>query len=72
MFLVIRQVIVHATFLHCSLFIVHWPDFIEHSFHNIVQPDVQHVVHNANCAIVHIFEQFAPTLGGGSSRSLQA
>jgi len=53
---------VHATILHCSLFIVHWPHFIVHSFHNIVQPDVQHVVHNANCAIVHNFEQFAPTL----------
>ena len=36
--------------------------FIVHSFHNIVQPNVQHVVHNANCAIVHNFEQFAPTL----------
>ena len=52
----------HATILHCSLFIVHWPHFIVHSFHNIVQPDVQHVVHNANCAIVHNFEQFVPTL----------
>ena len=62
MSLVILQVIVHATILHCSLFIVHWPHFIVHSFHNIVQPDVQHVVHNANCAIVHNLEQFAPTL----------
>ena len=44
------------------MFIVHWPHFIVHSFHNIVQPDVQHVVHNENCAIVHNFEQFAPTL----------
>ena len=52
----------HATILQCSLFIVHWPDFIVHSFHNIVQPNVQHVVHNANCAIVHHFEQFSPTL----------
>ena len=52
----------HATILHCSLFFVHWPHFIVHSFHNIVQPDVQHVVHSANCAIVHNFEQFAPTL----------
>ena len=52
----------HATILHCSLFIVHWPHFIVHSFHNIVQPDVQHVVHNANCAIVYHFEQFVPTL----------
>ena len=44
------------------MFIVHWPHFIVHSFHNIVQPNVQHVVHNANCAIVHNFEQFVPTL----------
>ena len=56
----------HATIFHCSLFIVHWPHFIVHSFHNIVQPDVQHVVHNANCAIVHNFEQFAPTLYGAA------
>ena len=44
---------------------MHWPHFIVHSFHNIVQPNVQHVVHNANCAIVHNFEQFAPTLPAG-------
>ena len=62
MSLVIWQVIVHATILHCLLFIVHWPHFIVHSFHNIVQPDVQHVVHNVNCVIVHNYEQFAPTL----------
>ena len=53
----------HATILNCSLFIVHWPHFIVHSFHNIVQPDVQHVVHNEKCAIVHNFEQLVPTLG---------
>ena len=61
-FFVIGQVVVHATILHCSLFIVHWPCFIVHSFHNIVHPDVQHVVHSANCTIVHNFEQFVPTL----------
>ena len=49
------------------MIIVHWPHFIVHSFHNIVQPDVQHVVHNENCAIVHNFEQFAPTLSRRSS-----
>ena len=61
MSLVIWQVIVHAKFLDCSLFIVHWPHFIVPSFHYIVQPDVQHVVHNTTCAIVHNFKQFAPT-----------
>ena len=34
MSLLIWQVIVHATILHCPLFIVHWPDFFVHSFHN--------------------------------------
>ena len=29
--------------------------FFVHIFHNIVQPDVQHVVNNANYAIVHNF-----------------
>ena len=62
LFLVILQGIVHATILHCSLFIVRWPNFIVHSFCNIVLPGVQHGVHNANCANVHTFEQFAPTL----------
>ena len=61
-FFVIGQVVVHATILHSSLFIVHWPCFIVHSFHNIVHPDVQHVVHSANCTIVLYFEQFVPTL----------
>ena len=41
---------------------MHWPHFIVHSFRNMVQPNVQHVVHNANRAIVQNFEQFAPTL----------
>ena len=36
-FFVIEQVVVHATILYCSLFIVHWPCFIVHSFHNTVQ-----------------------------------
>ena len=62
MSLVLWQVIVHATILHCSLFIVHLPHFNVHSFHNIVQPDLQHVVQYANCAFVHHFEKFAPTL----------
>ena len=61
-FFVIGQVVVHATILHSSLLIVHWPCFIVHSFHNIVHPDVQHVVQSANCTIVHNFEQFVPTL----------
>ena len=57
-----RQVVVHALILHCSLFIVHWPCFIVQSFHNIVHPNVQNVVHSANCTIVHNSEQFVPTL----------
>ena len=45
--------------------------FIVHSFHNIVQPDMQHVVHNANCAIVHNFEQFVPTLGHSFKKKIR-
>ena len=55
---VIGHVVVHATTLHCSLFIEHWIFFIVHSSHSIVHPDVQYVMHSTYCTIVHSFEQF--------------
>ena len=61
-FFVIEQVFVHVTILYRSLFIVNWLCFIEYSFHNIVNHELQDIVHSGNCSIVHNFEQFALTL----------
>ena len=61
----IEKIVVHAKFLHCFLFIAHWPCIILHGFHNIAHPVVQHVVHSANGTIVHYFEQLIPTLRPG-------
>ena len=61
-FCVIGQVDVNATILHSSLYIVHWPYFILHSFSKIVHPDEQSVGHSAHSTIGHNFEQFVPAL----------